>query len=187
LARIWAHALLPQGKKPKELNIEIFPKQDVPATTGNCVKAPLARHAKLNGERVWFEAPPKTIKDQLIWLGQQPLNDGTKICQLAEKLDQLNQARNRFASLSTPKPVIHKGIGLLELMREVGIGMHQTGEWFVTRCPSCALRGGDTGHSHLRMKESGALMCFAGCAPADIRRAFLGGSRPEPHQLRKNT
>lgn len=165
--RILGQAMLKQSGAVID---EIYPKQDKPKKIGSLVKLPLGIHRKkgANNCRSLFEAcPEKTVKGQLKWLAQQPLNNAEMAIKLAH------------AHRPMPKPIYLKrqthSPGYIDFVDYAyDQGFDTDGDYMRGLCPACADEGRDTDGNHMWVNvKTGAAGCWC-CEFIDIAKAIKG-------------
>lgn len=157
-ARAWSIDMMVQAGIPeKTKDFELFPKQEIQKKLSNCVRGPLGRHAKAGGERGFYRDAPIGLREQIIWLIDQPLNDAEKIAGIGKDLYEIREAReqyrNNFVRRSYRK--VGSDLSAWEMIQELGLPLREHGWLYRTRCPVCASEGGDTAGDNLEIKKDG--------------------------------
>jgi TOTE conflict system, Archaeo-Eukaryotic Primase domain len=172
--------------------IEVFPRQDQVGSDefGSAIRGPFGIHRGAGNKRFWFYGAQHTIDAQLSFL---------------ERLQKLTEEhlRSLIAGLTMPEAFRPRPVISLPpydpLRKEFRILDHvprgrRSGKDYRTKCPSCALLGGDKNNDNLAISVSDPRKyhCWAGCKKEEIRAAigcpvkapdFSRSSAPRPRAL----
>jgi len=162
---------IPIKTSGKSDGIEVFPRQDRVGADefGNAIRGPLGIHRGAANRRFWFYGAQHSIGAQLSFL---------------ESLERLTEEHLRSLITGLEMPEAYKARPVISLppydplRKEFHILDHvpkgrRYGKDYRTKCPSCALHGGDEKNRHLAISVSDPRIyhCWAGCKKEDIRAA----------------
>lgn len=151
--------------------LERFPKT---ATGISLVRGPLGINLKPEASlaRGLFDVAQPTLKAQLEWLAQQPLNKASDAIREATKLQAKATAKER-------RQRSHKACGgsgrqsnRMDWVQYADQhGFKDSGDYRHGPCPSCRRNGNDRTGNNMWVHSGGAVGCFRGCSYWDIHRA----------------
>jgi hypothetical protein len=158
-------------KKDKTEGIEIFPRQDELGIDefGNAIRGPLGVH-RATGRRYWFFDAAKNVTAQMAYLTCLSRVQPQDMQQLIDGLTMPEEFRPKPNIVLPPSnPTRHE----FRILNHINGKLKRQGRDYRTRCPSCALKGGDK-HGHklaILIADPRTYRCWGGCTKEEIRAA----------------
>jgi len=158
-------------KKDKTEGIEIFPRQDElgPDEFGNAIRGPLGIH-RATKQRYWFYDAAKNVTAQMDYLTRLGRVKPPEMERLIEGLTMPEEFQPKPNLVLPPiSPTRHE----FRILNYISARLTRRGRDYRTRCPSCALKGGDKrGHKlAILIADPRTYRCWGGCTKEEIRAA----------------
>lgn len=142
----------------KDGGAEFFPKPTKEEIWMSQLRGPLGVHLKPEANRAvgWFEGPPQDLREQLLWLKEQPLNSDKKLNALLNLLydEERKQEARTFKIIRAPRRTTSNkyqtGFYILDYVDAKQVGNH-----LEAQCPLCADEGRDTSKDNLHITVDG--------------------------------
>lgn len=157
--------------------IEIFPRQDELQADefGNAIRGPIGVHRGV-GKRFWFYGADYTLDAQISYLCRLKRITPEEMSQFVSGLTLEPEPEGARSA----EPVRHykqnRRLGRPEfsILQYATGKKRRSGRNYFTRCPSCALQGGDKTGDNLAISvtDPRKYKCWAGCTKGEIREAL---------------